>query len=1248
LKPVGENGQIIADAKDYLQDILEEDKKVREAYQALKPVLDNIHESIITDSLNSETAKSIDFSTYFEEYSKGKRENMNTIRELEAGLRSEIGKTFCNTIEVFNKKAKGEKGCFPINKKGEIGNATKEILDYVKDECGNDTNIQNHLSVFKGFFTYFGNYNTNRANYYQCKKEADTAVATRIVGENLPKFCDNIILFRNRKEEYENAYVFLKENNRITQIKDADAREFIEAKSISEDKFDIKYFNECLTQNGIDEYNKIIGHYNSLINLYNQAKKSEKDFVKLKQFKTLFKQIGCGKKGNLFFSIDDEKQLKCELKKLKEYAENSFAKKSEGNEIKTVLDFTAWLREQTSWEGIYWSKSTISYISNEYLENWHALQELLYENKSCFHKNKDKEFVINDVVELSELKSCIDGKILFRERLGIEGEQKFEKLIELLCADIEKNAKDFLDKSESVLNLSDYKKDKNIIVKEWLDCSLNVARGIRNFAVSEKKVNKTKGNSLDSELSNAINTLLYSGDINWFDYYDAIRNFLTKKPQDDAKKQKLKLNFKNPILLGGWSDGQEKNKSSVILRNDGKYFLGILKKRNIFDTEQANNPIYEGKNKNIGRLILKNIAFKTVAGKGFKSEYGRKYSEIDEPITKLQTFIKENYLNKYPLLKQIVDGSYSNKKEFDQKVTEILTECYECDFKPINWSVVLEHIKNKKLYLFEIYSKDFSQNKGIKNKSNNLNLQTLYWQQIFEENSPIQLCGGGEIFFRKSAIDKDNRIIHKANVSIYRRSDKKTESLFNHDIIKDKRFTKEKIQFHIPIKINYDKSDCINTNGVKDIITPEINKEFTAPKISDEILFLGIDRGEKNLVYYSLINQNGEILPKGQGNFNVINEKDYYSDILEKTKSKKKAQQEWGEIDQIKNIKDGYISLVIHEIAEKIKGKNVFIVLEDLNSGFKRSRICFEQQVYQKFETALAKKLNYLVYKDVEDGVGSAAKGLQLTPPVRNPEDIKGKNQLGIMLYVRANYTSVTDPDTGWRKSIYLQKGSEEKIKKQILEKFSEIAYDGQDYFFEYVDKNTNKKWKMWSGKNGKSLERYRSKRGIDKNEFVIEQFDVKEMLDKLFLNFDKSKSLKEQLQNQNPAKINKQDNEEKRKQETAWESLRFVIDLIQQIRNNGDKSKKQDENFLQSPVRNEDGEHFDSRIYQKSEKQILPIDADANGAYNIARKGIIAFEHIKQNIEKHNLFISDEEWDLWLNKRRMAKEITGISKTEK
>ena len=150
-------------------------------------------------------------------------------------------------------------------------------------------------------------------------------------------------------------------------------------------------------------------------------------------------------------------------------------------------------------------------------------------------------------------------------------------------------------------------------------------------------------------------------------------------------------------------------------------------------------------------------------------------------------------------------------------------------------------------------------------------------------------------------------------------------------------------------------------------------------------------------------------------------------------------------------------------------------------------------------------------------------------------------------------------------------------------------------------------------------LDRYRDKfsEKEGKKHWNPEKIEIVKNLEKIFNGFDQSKSFKEQIKD--GKELNKID-----KDRTAWESLRFVIDVIQQIRNTGKDEK--DNDFILSPVREANGDFFDSRKIKNGEK--LPQNGDANGAYNIARKGIIMSEHIKREAE---LFVRNEEWDAWL-----------------
>ena len=78
------------------------------------------------------------------------------------------------------------------------------------------------------------------------------------------------------------------------------------------------------------------------------------------------------------------------------------------------------------------------------------------------------------------------------------------------------------------------------------------------------------------------------------------------------------------------------------------------------------------------------------------------------------------------------------------------------------------------------------------------------------------------------------------------------------------------------------------------------------------------------------------------------------------------ARKSWRKIENIKELKEGYLSQVIHKIGQLMIEYNAIVVMEDLNFGFKRGRFKVEKQVYQKFEKMLIDKLNFLADKKNE------------------------------------------------------------------------------------------------------------------------------------------------------------------------------------------------------------------------------------------------------------------------------------------
>ncbi|MFH1546728.1 MAG: hypothetical protein ABIE14_05120, partial [Patescibacteria group bacterium] len=192
LKPVGETLKNMKNHLEYDQGLqtFMKDQDIENAYQTLKPIIDGIHEEFITNSLESQKTKEIDFSEYLEAYKQKKDDKK------EKKLRNKIGEAYSVGEEELKKQypnLKWKKGSSEA--KGFNTLMCQDILEVIRNRYKNDEKIQKALGVFKGFFTYFSGFNQNRENYYETKDEKATAIATRVMHENLPKFCDNIVQF---------------------------------------------------------------------------------------------------------------------------------------------------------------------------------------------------------------------------------------------------------------------------------------------------------------------------------------------------------------------------------------------------------------------------------------------------------------------------------------------------------------------------------------------------------------------------------------------------------------------------------------------------------------------------------------------------------------------------------------------------------------------------------------------------------------------------------------------------------------------------------------------------------------------------------------------------------------------------------------------------------------------------------------------------------------------------------------------
>lgn len=1183
------NAELVVDGDSNL---FIKDKKIKDAYLAIKPVMDYLHEQFIDEALKSNEAKKIDFSKYFDAY-----RNKMVKEEMESELRKAIAETFQSAGKIFVEKIsqslKGGKG---INaKKDKLYECLTDakMLNYLSvnatelaKQIGLDEQIlTKHIKLFQGFWGYLDGYNLNRENYYTTDKEQSTAVATRIVHENLPTFCSNALRFEKRREEYLGIFQYLKDNNRETKIKNSKGEES-EAESITETIFQINHFTECLAQSQIEEYNRIIGNYNMLINLYNQLRCGEKEFKKIDEFEILYKQIGCGKKKTMYETLQNPSDVKSLLQKAKNAGDAMFNKGCNETEIKTIPDFIHFLKGCDNWDGIYMSSAAINKISNHYFANWHSIKDKLLEwyNSSdkklkekanaciTYDKKQEEPIKMRDAVELSGIFAMLDteqSEHLYKESLfKDDGTNEYhgvldnalsssKNLVNLLCFDLERNAKAFLKESDKIVALENYK-DKNNHpdeedqtikqIKDWFDAATDTMRIVRYFSVRKSKM---KGNVPNVTMEQALSNLLYNNDTPWFKWYDLIRNYLTKKPQDDAKENKLKLNFGSSSLLKGWEPDYY-SKAGILFERDDVYYLAIIKNK-LTDKEKQKLTIDADSNL-IKRIIIdfqkpdsKNTPRLFIRSKGdnyapavekyklpvqdiieiydkklYKTEHAKTNPiEYKKSLHKLIDYFKkgfslhESFKHYNYVWKDSED--YNNINDFYR---DVQTSCYQVKFEKTNWDTLLDYVNSEKLYLFKIHNKDFEP--GGTGKPN---MHTLYWKMLFDEinlkDISFKLDGQGAEIFMREPVAKVSPIKHTIGSKLVNKRDKDgntiPEQLYReiymyvngkakniseeakkyideqiavikdvkHEIVKDKRFygDEAKYMFHCPITINFKaKADRFS----------DINSKITnALQQSDNLQFIGIDRGEKHLIYSCTIDKTGKIV-KCHHHDN-INGTNYVQKLEAVADERVIAKKNWQTQNKIKDLKSGYISHVVHRLVEEtIKdddkiAPHAYIVLEDLSAEMKRGRQKFEKQVYQNLETALAKKLNFVVDKNAKQGeLGSTSKALQLTPPINNYQDIEGKKQFGVMLYTRANYTSVTDPTTGWRKTIYIKNGTEEDIKHQILDKINDFGFDGKDYYFEYTEANAGHTWRLYSGKNGNPLPRFQNKKQIQQDKNIL------------------------------------------------------------------------------------------------------------------------------------------------------------------
>ena len=1259
--------------------LLEEDEHRAQSYVKVKKLIDEYHKAFIDRVLNEgcltieNKGNKDSLEEYYESYmSKSNDENVSkTFKEIQENLRSVIAKKltddkayanlFGNKLIESYKDKDDKKKIIDSDLIQFINTAEPSQLDSMSQD-----EAKVLVKEFWGFTTYFVGFFDNRKNMYT-SEEKSTGIAYRLVNENLPKFIDNMEAFKkaiakpeiqaNMEELYSNF------------------AEYLNVESIQE-MFQLDYYDMLLTQKQIDVYNAIIGGktdeehdvkikgINEYINLYNQQHKDEK----LPKLKALFKQILSDRNAISWLPEEfnsDQEVLDAIKDCYERLSENVLGDKVLKSLLCSLSDYNL--------NGIFVRNDLqLTDISQKTFGNWSVIQNAIMQNiknvapaRKRKESEEDYEKRISDIFKKADsfsiqyINDClnemddnnlhaVDGHFATLGAVNTPTMQR-ENLFALI-QNAYTDISDLLD--------TPYPENKNLAqdktnvakVKALLDAIKSLQHFVKPLLGMGDESDKDE--RFYGELASLWTELDTVTPL-----YNMICNYMTRKPYSEKK---IKLNFENPQLLGGWDANKEKDYATFILCRNGMYYLAIMNKDSkklLGKTMPSDGECYEKMVykffKDVTTMIPKcSTQLKDVQAyfKVNTDDFVLNSKAFNKPLTitkevfdlnnvlygKFKKFQKgylsatgdtAGYTHAVNVwIKFCMDFFYSYESTCMYDFTSLKSESYlsldafyqdanlllyKLSFTNVSVSFIDKLVDEGKMYLFQIYNKDFSDySKGTPN------MHTLYWKALFDERNladvVYKLNGQAEMFYRKKSIDYTHPT-HPANHPIQNKNkdNKKKESVFEYDLVKDRRYTVDKFLFHVPITMNFKSVGSENIN--------QQVREYLQQ--ADDTHIIGIDRGERHLLYLVVIDMQGNI--KEQFTLNeIVNEyngntyRTNYHDLLDTREEERlTARQSWQTIENIKELKEGYLSQVVHKITQLMVKYHAVVVLEDLNKGFMRGRQKVEKQVYQKFEKMLIDKLNYLVDKKADAAQsGGLSNAYQLTSKFDSFQKL-GK-QSGFLFYIPAWNTSKIDPVTGFVNLLDTRYQNTEKA-KAFFSKFDAIRYNADKDWFEFnldYDKfgtkaeGTRTKWTLCT--RGSRILTFRN--SANNSQWDNQEVDLTREMKSLFEHYHIKigGNLKEEICSQTD--------------KVFFTGLLHILKLTLQLRNSKTNSN---EDYILSPIADENGVFYDSR----SCGDTLPENADANGAYNIARKGLMLIDQIKQAKDLAN-FKYDISNKAWLN----------------
>ena len=532
--------------------LLLEDEERNENIAVIKDLITECHKHFINENMAPGelqidwTSLKDAYAAYTEEKTKGTQKGL-----------SDVQKHYRKVISQHLVNCPGYKAL-----KGTIlfDVTLKEIVEYLSME--NAEELCRIIDSFEGYTSFFQDFYDKKDRIYG-DEEKEGTIAYRVVHENFPIWISAISIYEEMYEKYgeemEAAYAELKQH--IT---------FFAEYSLP-DVFTLDFYSNLLCAEGIAAYKKLINGIqisedviveglNKTASTY--AQRNKEKVLKLPVLKKAIQTMDT----SMNFSFDKiQNDTDC-LRVLSDLTDSLYS----GNLYDRICVFFNNLAAYDPNE-IFIHKNMLSKVSVTLFGQWDSLRNLLrdyVEGKySVPLKSKDKKaieaWLNREYIPLSDIHAAISAS---------GSEKTFSKYVDtllsgvnsakLLCAEFDEKQDAHLKTGVKLSENRDFKS----YIKTYLESVNHVAETMKVFAV--------KG---DTEKGDFYLTFdeLYEGICELRTVYRMVRNYFMKKPYS---VEKIKLNFGNQNLLGGWSSSVLNKNGGLILRKGRNYYLAIANK----------------------------------------------------------------------------------------------------------------------------------------------------------------------------------------------------------------------------------------------------------------------------------------------------------------------------------------------------------------------------------------------------------------------------------------------------------------------------------------------------------------------------------------------------------------------------------------------------------------------------------------------------------------------------------------------